>query len=180
MRSQKRTANIQQIFQRGRAADQTAVDQDKGTVVFQQKSIGFGRFFPMPDQMNTQNTVTGRKIICKHVPYLPHSHLSKKERHNRSFLIFTALVSQNSDLFLGDHGYQVNKPEDKAQAGNEAQNTCDQSNGVLGLEITQNTIQATDQSSQENLENDLYDLRQIVVHGDNGRIVRHWYVLLSK
>jgi hypothetical protein len=168
---QQLAANFHQIAQGVVGGINPTVDQITRTVIGPDKGVGFLRL-PMADQMNTQNTVTGRKIICKHVPYLPLSHLSKKERHNRSFLIFTALVSQNSDLFLGDHGYQVNDPENEAEE-EEAQDTNNEGNDVLGLDVAENTINCSDQTTQENLENDLNDLRQFVIHSGEGRIVRH-------
>ena len=62
----------------------------------------------------------------------------------------------------------------------EAQDTNNEGNDVLGLDVAENTINCSDQTTQENLENDLNDLRQFVIHSGEGRIVRHWYVLLSK
>ena len=88
------------------------------------------------------------------------------------FLIFIASVSKNRDLLVGDHGYQVNDPEDEAEE-EEAQNTHNKGDNILGLDIAENTVDSCDQATQKDLENDLNDLRQFVIHSGEGRFVRH-------
>ena len=72
------------------------------------------------------------------------------------------LGSQNRDTIAANFSDQVNNPEKEAQTA-EAENANDQSYDVLGLKEANDTIKTTDQRTQEDLEDDLDQLRQSLV-----------------
>jgi hypothetical protein len=74
------------------------------------------------------------------------------------------LGGQEGDLVLGDLGDQVDQPDDKvAEAGEQANQTHDQGDDVLGLGEADNAIDTTDNITQEDLKQNSNDLGQFVV-----------------
>ena len=72
------------------------------------------------------------------------------------------LGSQNRDAIAADLSDQVNNPEEEAQT-EETKNANDQSYDVLGLNKANDAINTTDQRTQEDLEDDLDQLRESLV-----------------
>ena len=81
------------------------------------------------------------------------------------------LSSKNGDTVAEDLGEQVDDPEQEAKT-EEAKNANDQGNDVSGFQETQDAINTADQRAQENLQNDLNDLRKRFVCAGE-RIVSH-------
>ena len=85
--------------------------------------------------------------------------------------VFVKLVSQEGDTILGDHGDQVDQPDNEvAEAGHQTNQTNDQSDDVLALGKADDAVNTTDNVTQENLDQDLNDLGQLVVHLGNGLV----------
>ena len=74
---------------------------------------------------------------------------------------FRRSVGKNSDLVLGDLGDQVNEPDNEvADTGAETEDPGDKGHDVLGLEVTDDAVNAADEGTEEKLKQDLGDLRQ--------------------
>ena len=82
------------------------------------------------------------------------------------------LGGQEGDLVLGDLGDQVDQPDDKvAEAGEQANQTHDQGNNVLGLGEADDAVNAADDVAQEQLQQDLDDLGQSLILLSNHKSV---------
>jgi len=86
------------------------------------------------------------------------------------------LFSQNVDFVLGYLGNKVDYPENKADGGNDSKNTYYESSGVLGFEITNYTVYSSNDSAENKLNNNLGDLRKLLVFGRVCVIICHAYV----
>ena len=79
------------------------------------------------------------------------------------------LLSQEGNLVIGDGGDQVNQPYNEVtEAGQQTNQTNDQSDDVLGLSEADNAIDTADDVTQEELEQNSNDLGQFVVLLGNG------------
>ena len=78
------------------------------------------------------------------------------------------LSSQDSDSVLSDLSDQVNNPSDEvAYTGEGAQQTDNQGDDVLGFEETDDAVDTTDDTAQNQLQQDLNDLGQALVGFSN-------------
>ena len=94
-----------------------------------------------------------------------------KTTDRRWFYFSCHLGSKNGDSVAEDLGYQVDYPEHEAKT-EEAEDTDNEGNDVLGLKETDDAIQTADKSAEEDLKKDLNDLRKGLV-GSGERIVSH-------
>ena len=88
------------------------------------------------------------------------------------FLFCPKLVSKNGDSVLGDLGDEVNDPSDEvSDTGNENENSYNESNDILGLEITNDAVNACNETSEKDLKKNLCDLGKVLISFSDF----HWY-----
>jgi len=76
---------------------------------------------------------------------------------------FVLLINEEFDAIIGDLGDEVNDPENEVDRRNQGENSDDQRGGVLGFKVTKNSENTADDSTEEDLKQDLGDLRQTLV-----------------
>ena len=92
-------------------------------------------------------------------------------------LIFLELVNEDSELVVKNQGNKVNNLEDEVGAGDESNDTNDKGNGVLGLGPLDDSVNATDNPTKENLKNNSCDFGEVVILLGNRRGC-HFAILL--
>lgn len=75
--------------------------------------------------------------------------------------------------------YKVYYPSNKAYRGDKRKNANDKGSGILGFKITSDAVYAANKRAEKDLDNDLYDLVELVVFGSVGIIGRHFHILLN-
>ena len=84
------------------------------------------------------------------------------------------LVYEISILAVEDKGNEVHDPSDKVTyTGEGSKNSDHESNDVLGLEVTDDTVDAANDCAADNLNDDSQDERKLIVGLGKGVIFCH-------
>ena len=86
-------------------------------------------------------------------------------------------VGKEGDLVVKDLGNKVHNPSYYADTGNEGDDACYEGNGVLRLNVSEDSVNASYNRAEEDLNKDLSDLGEILVSLSKSCRC-HWFVLL--
>ncbi len=101
---------------------------------------------------------------------------NKKRTSQEGVLSFFKSVSKNGDTVAENFGDQVNDPSDQVtDTGAKNKNTNNECYEILGLNKTDDTVYAADDGTEQELKDDLKDLRERFICAGDRTTICHFF-----